>query len=133
MSLDLTLHLNTKPRTLHLEATILGVPFTTAGSGQRLSFHCFALLHEGNSTVYKGVIEGVEVVCKLVREDYMPRIEHEANVYATKLKDLQGDVVPRFFGLFKGSDALGSLACLLLEYRGTAHNGALSKVHIEIR
>ncbi len=65
-----------------------------------------------------------EVVCKIVKGDTMP-LEVEADLYNTKLKDLQGTDVPRFFGLFTGiiEGFPIRIACILLEYCGPTMGG----------
>ncbi|KAI0314717.1 hypothetical protein OF83DRAFT_1063350, partial [Amylostereum chailletii] len=42
-------------------------------------------------------------------------LQHEATLYAGKLKPLWGIAVPKFFGLFKGPQENAPVACMLLE------------------
>ncbi|KIK70565.1 hypothetical protein GYMLUDRAFT_972691 [Collybiopsis luxurians FD-317 M1] len=59
----------------------------------------------------------VAVVAKLARQSSLHSLEKEYEMYETKLKRLQGHVVPRCYGLFKGINSNGEgMACLLLEY-----------------
>lgn len=65
--------------------------------------------------------EHVEVVCKVARkEKYVLRLHVEAELYTTSLLNLQGRVVPRFYGLFEGTmgDDEGSVCVMILQYCG---------------
>ncbi|KAF5392535.1 hypothetical protein D9757_002319 [Collybiopsis confluens] len=70
--------------------------------------------------VYKGP-QGREpteaVVAKFARANKIHALEKEHRVYETRLNHLQGRVVPRCYGLYKGKNKYGEeVACLLLEY-----------------
>ncbi|GJE91917.1 hypothetical protein PsYK624_080690 [Phanerochaete sordida] len=61
-----------------------------------------------------------EVVCKYREEDIF-ELEREAYFYQHNLRELQGTVVPRFYGLYKGSriDEDGkewTVVCIILEH-----------------
>lgn len=85
-----------------------------------------------------------DVVCKLVFGDTaVRRIEHEAKIYTTNLKTLQGTRIPRFYGLFKvhqdywstedSTTSILPLACLLLEYCGNQHPTPLRQLDDAVR
>lgn len=90
-------------------------------------FHSAKSIHEAHSYVFSGKItlrasnsdSEVDVICKLVFDD-ISRLAHEAEVYTTKLAELQGSVVPRFYGYYVGSflyypGRTCAVACMLLE------------------
>lgn len=49
-------------------------------------------------------------------EGEMPQLNREAELYDNELRYLQGTVVPKTFGFFRGKVDGVDLACLLLEY-----------------
>ncbi|KAI0318378.1 hypothetical protein OF83DRAFT_31148 [Amylostereum chailletii] len=79
---------------------------------------------KGRAEVHRGILTGgglsesVDAVCKLVHDDVVPFLAHEAFIYEFKLKDLQGRVVPRFYGYFQGAVSLKQIGCLVLDYGG---------------
>ncbi|OBZ74459.1 hypothetical protein A0H81_05251 [Grifola frondosa] len=81
-------------------------------------------LHSGNSKVYRGDLccdgqEPRDVVFKIVYgEKSINRMQCEAGLYQKELRDLQGEVVPRFYGLFEGETGDGQTGCLVLGYIG---------------
>lgn len=95
-------------------------------SSTDLTFKRTALLRNGHSRVYRGILSGygsedIRAVCKLVvGTTKTVDMKHEAEIYETKLRDLQGHCIPRFYGLYRGSmpsdDAvLDDATCLILE------------------
>ncbi|KDR80117.1 hypothetical protein GALMADRAFT_62327 [Galerina marginata CBS 339.88] len=57
-----------------------------------------------------------KIVCKLAHgHGNVKSLEREAEFYRNDLKDLQGKVVPQYFGFYK-QDLGETIACLLLEY-----------------
>jgi len=71
---------------------------------------------------------GVDIALKFaLRDDFVDGLVTEAEAYTGALKDLQGSVVPRFYGLYTGSGEEGQIvACLVLE-----HYGECLKLHFE--
>ncbi|KII85390.1 hypothetical protein PLICRDRAFT_700923 [Plicaturopsis crispa FD-325 SS-3] len=78
-----------------------------------------------HSSVYRASIGSQIYVIKLsahnkpwlrVNDPSLPDLETEANNYRTKLYDLQGTIVPVFYGLFKGENRLNhKIGCMVLE------------------
>lgn len=78
-------------------------------------------IHESDhSTVYLGDIEGQRVVLKCCYNmEYYNDFYVEARVYKKRLEELQGRVVPVFFGYYLAVDEeYGPYSLLLLEYCG---------------
>lgn len=83
-------------------------------------------IHYGNARiVYKGELlrgnltQTEEIVLKLIaarRNDAHPMLEKEYSFYCNQLKDLQGTVVPKCYGMFK--DPNESHFALILQYCG---------------
>ena len=129
-SVILSLHLdNTEdatfargPHTFTLEA---GDP--RASPGESLTFRATKSIHRGHSRVFRGLLSGgeyhnVKVVCKLatMTEKTRRRFQREAEVYQTKLRDMQAYYIPRFYGLYTGSILHEPTVCLVLEDCGTS-------------
>ena len=94
------------------------------------------LLHLDKPTVLRGTIKYTEpssrdptetgVVCKYRDEDIFS-LEREACFYEGELRELQGEAVPRFYGLFKnyytdGAGKKNHTACIILEYCPSDHD-----------
>ena len=92
------------------------------------SFIASQYYYSHRSAVFRGEIHGDqpnacvhEVVCKYREEDTF-ELEHEAHLYQHNLCELQGVIVPRFYGLYKGSrfdeeeDKEWTVVCIILEY-----------------
>ncbi len=61
-------------------------------------------------------------------------LEEEERIYATYLKNVQGNVVPRIYGYFKGmAEAKFPVACLILEDCGDAVTTRFDKLSLEDR
>ena len=102
---------------------------TTTGE---LRFIASKLIYDGTKTlVYRGSLVGndsrdddIKVVAKLSttfstmeeRQEY----RDEAAIYENQLSDLQGHIIPRFYGLFSGSIAGTERLCLVLEDCGVS-------------
>lgn len=94
-------------------------------STEQLTFKRTALLRDRHSRVYRGILSGyspedIRVVCKLVVGKKTADMKHEAELYQTNLRDMQGHCIPRFYGLYRGSmpsrDTISDDAtCLILE------------------
>ncbi|KAA1475487.1 hypothetical protein DENSPDRAFT_883600 [Dentipellis sp. KUC8613] len=137
MSSRLELHLPNEPSPRSVDSAI-DIPYST---GKTLRFCDATPLASGSnyhshSVVYQGTlqictsgsdfpVDSVNAVCKLVQLDgeLEAQMENEANVYNTHLRDLQGDVVPKFYGFYKGSCEwsgwMVDFSCIVLEYCGT--------------
>ena len=63
----------------------------------------------------------------------LKRLEHEADIYASKLKDLQGKVVPRYFGMYKGRSDYGNVGVMVLEHCGEALSQELNQCDPHVR
>ena len=93
-----------------------------------LVFESTELIHRGRSRVFRGVLSGagyfdVPVVCKLrlFTENAYQRLQREAEVYQTKLRDMQGYYIPLFYGLYTGNISFNQCAvCLILEDCGSS-------------
>ncbi|TFY83793.1 hypothetical protein EWM64_g212 [Hericium alpestre] len=88
------------------------------------------LVHEGGeSDVYKGTLFGeseTQVICRLAfSRDARHRMANEARFYTSKLKDLQGVWVPRYYGFYVGNTTFGLTSCLVLSYCGVRIEGEL--------
>ena len=68
------------------------------------------------SSAFRANFRGRDVVVKMAEDDLMHNLEQEADMYH-KMKDIQGDVVPRLYGLFF---LRGTCALLVLEDCGSA-------------
>ena len=80
------------------------------------------VIHEtSHSTVFLSKINGFSVVVKCCDEGkFFNDFRKESNVYQKYLRNLQGFVVPRFFGYYEALDEeYGPYSCLILEYCGT--------------
>lgn len=86
-------------------------------------------IHYGNNAiVYRGELSQgghptEEVVLKLVdtlRQHTSSGLEKEFGFYCSQLKDLQGTVVPKCYGLFTSSDSINT--ALVLQYCGEEAN-----------
>ncbi|OBZ74796.1 hypothetical protein A0H81_05244 [Grifola frondosa] len=97
------------------------------------------LLHEDTSKIYRGELtcEGEEprdVVCKLVYgKRRMKRVRREACFYANELQKLQGRMIPRFHGLFRGEMQDGDTVCLVLDYIGKPLTRCLFTMNFQFR
>ena len=96
--------------------------------GDDLSFKSTDIIKDDPSApTYRGILSASgqkprRVVCKLrmstdppVFTKYNRRLRHEADIYETKLQDMQGSFIPKFYGLFTGSVASKTAICILLE------------------
>lgn len=121
---------------LHRELVLNGV--------ERYNGSNFALirdrfLHKGHSTVMRGALTGsssydgpTDVVCKWVVSN-TERLKSEANLYVTKLAELQGLCVPRFVGSHEKDGDVISIACILLEYCGQRIQGWIGSYPMDFR
>ena len=119
------LHLEEENASPHVFTRIAGDPHAT--SEQPLTFKSMKLIHDGHSRVYKGHMsvgqhQGLDVVCKLARktDKSHKRFQREADVYMTKLRDMQGLFIPRFYGLYIGDISGEPTICIILEDCGTS-------------
>lgn len=80
-----------------------------------------AIQKTGYRCVYRASIDGQDVVIKVSvpnRRDArsFDDLEAEGKVYGNALRDLQGTVIPRSYGFYRGSDASRrKVCCLVLE------------------
>ncbi|KAH9922679.1 hypothetical protein B0H21DRAFT_765855 [Amylocystis lapponica] len=76
-----------------------------------------ATLHRGNKRV-------ADVVCKFTYgKRTLERLRHEAAIYRDQLKDLQGKIVPKLYGLYEGEmDDEELSGCLITQYCGKHPN-----------
>lgn len=91
------------------------------------SFVASQYYYSNRSAVFRGDIladipdaRSQEVVCKYREEDIL-ELEREAHFYQHNLRELQGALVPRFYGLYKGSriDEDGkqwTVVCIIFEH-----------------
>ena len=96
------------------------------------------LLHLEDSLVYGGILSepnqpDMKVVCKYVQGDISAAL-WEAELYTTKLAHLQGQDVPRFYGLFGSQVAYDPpVACMVVEYCGRTVPGWLGDHPMDLR
>ena len=87
--------------------------------------------HEGSHTVYRGYMEQFaseggarihalrQVALKwVVGASNLGGMKREARLYEKELAPLQGTVVPRFFGFFRGFIGDVEVGCIILEWCG---------------
>ncbi|KII85416.1 hypothetical protein PLICRDRAFT_126242 [Plicaturopsis crispa FD-325 SS-3] len=101
-------------RNIKRSRSVTSTPLATATVSSTIqdNMHC---------KVYRASINGHDVVIKLSvphRKD--PRsfadLEMEGKVYSDSLRDLQGTVIPRSYGFYRGSDASRrKICCLVME------------------
>ncbi|KAF8921876.1 hypothetical protein CPB85DRAFT_4916 [Mucidula mucida] len=56
------------------------------------------------------------VIVKIARADQVSALDWEAELYENDLRGLQGSVVPKCYGYFKGRSDGQALGCLVLEF-----------------
>lgn len=109
----------------------------TNTASTQLHFTMTDTLSDDETIVFRGSLSTIsvdkdptDVVVKLVRadEEKLPELASEANMYTTLLKDLQGKIVPRFYGYFTlpATDSQPEMACIILEYCGSSPEGYIS-------
>lgn len=79
---------------------------------QRIGHHVYLanLVDHSHSIVQK-------VAIKIAYNNELSNLQKEANFYGKELLGLQGTVVPRCLGFFRGQDEMGGfIGCLILEY-----------------
>lgn len=110
------------PRTFILEPNCISIDSDVVTGD--LTFRSTKQIHDGHSSVYKGILSGyssdtLEVVCKLVTgTKAIDRLRRETKMYETKLCDMQGTGIPIFYGMYTGTVDSEPAACLILEYCG---------------
>ncbi|KAH9919570.1 uncharacterized protein B0H18DRAFT_1027744 [Fomitopsis serialis] len=95
-----------------------GVQLVHWVTGERTRTVCRVLMQD-TARDNEGSINRRTVICKVIHGGKRQRstLHHEKQVYAA-LEELQGDIIPRCYGLFEG-ELGGELAtCLVLEYFG---------------
>lgn len=75
-----------------------------------------------HTTVYRGKAGDVPLVVKTCHnQKFKKDFSDEAQIYETMLSGLQGDIIPKFYGYFKGRDhEKCRISCLVLEDCGDA-------------
>ena len=81
--------------------------------------------YDDDRLVVSGTLSGKQVppdtkaVCKLALfPESIDAFRHEATLYHTKLQELQGSCIPRYYGFYTGVIHGRPAACLLLEHCG---------------
>ncbi len=82
-------------------------------------------LHRSKKTfVARGILNTsdgaqLDTACKIVwgRKAH-ERLKHEAEFYMNELYNFQGFDVPRFYGIFSGTEGEKTVSCIFLEYCG---------------
>lgn len=100
-----------------------------------------SVLHESETTsVFRATSTDFpdnELVLKIIYDSRdsasAKALRHEFDMYNTKLKALQGDVVPCCHGLFEGQTASGFVSCLVLDYVGETSFLLLEELSMEYR
>lgn len=100
-------------------------------SDTRLIFDNAKELHEGNhTTVFRGELSAedgsmdpLDVVIKIdIDKSHTKSLIREARWYTTKLDDLQGHVIPIYYGLYQAKFEARNVTCLVLQYCGEPIN-----------
>lgn len=99
------------------------------------------LIHYGDSRVFKGSLKyqddvyPSDVACKIVEADDVPRLEEEAVLYTTILKDAEDDYVPIFLFYASGTSPYTNqtIACLVTVYGGKPLRGSWGDVPVKLR
>ncbi|TFK80554.1 hypothetical protein K466DRAFT_605235 [Polyporus arcularius HHB13444] len=74
------------------------------------------------------------LVCKVVTGGTgISKLRAEAQLYSGKLKELQGQDVPKFFGFYEGDNGYASVGVMILEYCGEPLTEPLHKCDINFR
>ncbi|KAL7278572.1 hypothetical protein ACG7TL_007571 [Trametes sanguinea] len=90
---------------------------------------CEVLLPSGRLTTLER-----NVICKVAYgQRRIDALLREADFYNTKLLGLQGTVVPRMHGCYRGNTEDGRTAVLILEYCGEELAGQLQYYHLTVR
>ena len=115
----------------------------TAGQqGEQLISRVNAQLHESKTTsVFRATspafAKNEQLVLKVMYgspdSPAIKAIRHEFNMYDTKLKALQGRVVPRCHGLFEGRISSGFVSCLVLDYVGETQFLLIEELSMDYR
>lgn len=110
--------------------------------GKLLAARVNAALHDSDSTsVFRAKSPAFsaneQLVLKIVygtrKSSSVKALRHEFDMYSTKLKALQGHVVPRCHGLFEGRTAAGYVACLVLDYVGDSSYLYIKELNMDYR
>ncbi|TFK80557.1 hypothetical protein K466DRAFT_558928 [Polyporus arcularius HHB13444] len=72
-------------------------------------------------------------VCKIASDVCIQSLRHEVNIYQTKLKTLQGTVVPKVYGIYTGRVDGERVHVLLEEYCGPPSDGVPGTLSRSIR
>jgi len=80
------------------------------------------IIESKTSTVYTGILKqnaaSVDVMCKMAfRKKHKDILQHEFMCYE-HLREVQGEIIPTCYGLFKGEMDGDNILCLVLEYGG---------------
>lgn len=82
-----------------------------------------ATLETYQSPVARSRTHPTEVAVKWVRGSLgVEKLRYEASLYKGELKHLQGDVVPRFYGLFTAEIDDEAVGCLVLEWCNNSYS-----------
>ncbi len=74
------------------------------------------------------------LVCKVaIGWTEMRKLRYEAEVYANQLQEIQGDEVPKFFGLYDGDSGTASVSVMVLEHCGEALSVRLDRCDVNLR
>ncbi|KAJ3556367.1 hypothetical protein NM688_g2067 [Phlebia brevispora] len=96
---------------------------TSSASDRTLSFRSTEVIYDYDTRVYRGIFtdqdgQETKAVCKFVLDagtQVKRRFQREAKMYQTKLRDLQGYCIPRFYGLYSGQVVGNNSMCMILE------------------
>lgn len=110
-------------------------------SESRLAIREASVIHNGDlAVVYRGKLttntdkKDVDVVVKLVVGESsrdLEDLEDEYNHYTRELKELQGHIVPKCYGLFHVPK--DHVACLVLEYCGESIDCEFDELDMDLR
>ena len=98
-------------------------PADDNSDNKKLTFRCAELLKIGETSVYRGVLEGydsqeINAVCKLAinpRRDLQYCFDNEARAYQKDLRDMQGHYIPICYGVFDGIVNRDRAVCIIME------------------
>lgn len=107
-------------------------PSKTTTVEQAIQLKFVKVIQDGPVDVWHAKMDGKSVVAKLVRiyvsdslnQQAIDNLKKESEFYKAELRELQGIVVPRFFGFYTGYDRVAT--CMILEHCGETPTRAMT-------
>lgn len=116
-------------------ADALPVPASDSEEKEVQVFVKSIIRESDHSTVFLAHLRGVPVVLKCCYNvEYYKDFKQEAKIYEARLGDLQGSIVPTFFGYYRAVDKkYGPYSLLLLEHCGERITREFRALDIKVR